>query len=53
MQMIDNASVKIKNKAIRKRVNRSIFGTVFLAVVLAVFGTFMALPMVYIISNAL
>lgn len=52
MQMIDNASVKIKNKAIRKRVNRSIFGTVFLAIVLALFGTFMALPMVYIVSNA-
>lgn len=43
---------RIRNKRIRKRINRSAFGTVTLALLLAIFGTFMALPMVYIVSNA-
>ena len=43
---------KSKNKTIRKRINRSFFGTFVLALLLAVFGIFMALPMVYVISNA-
>lgn len=43
---------KLRNKHIRKRINRSAFGTVTLALLLAIFGTFMALPMVYIVSNA-
>ncbi len=41
-----------ENGTARKRINRSIFGTVLLALLLALFGLFMALPMVYVISNA-
>ena len=41
-----------ENRTGRKRINRSIFGTVLLALLLAIFGLFMALPMVYVISNA-
>jgi ABC-type glycerol-3-phosphate transport system permease component len=41
-----------ENRTGRKRINRSIFGTVLLALLLALFGLFMALPMVYVISNA-
>ena len=41
-----------ENKSTSKRINRSVFGTVVLALLLALFGFFMALPMVYVISNA-
>ena len=45
--------MSIKNgKKIKKRVSRSVQGTVLLAIVLLIFGTFMALPMVYIICGA-
>lgn len=43
---------ELRNKAVRRRVNRSAFGTILLALLLLVFGTFMALPMVYVVSNA-
>lgn len=43
---------ELKNKRIHKRVSRSIAGTVFLALLLLVFGIFMALPMVYAICSA-
>jgi len=36
----------------KKRVNRSLYGSLFLFVVLAVMGGFMALPLLYAINNA-
>lgn len=41
-----------KGIKIKKRVSRSVQGTIFLALVLLIFGAFMALPMVYIICGA-
>lgn len=43
---------ELKNKHIQKRVSRSFAGTVLLALLLLVFGIFMALPMVYAICSA-
>lgn len=40
------------NEKRKKRVSRSLGGTILLALILLVFGAFMALPMVYIISSA-
>lgn len=52
MFSITNKKRIFEIKSTKKRMNRSIIGTILLALLLALFGVFMALPMIYVISNA-
>ncbi|WP_235599912.1 carbohydrate ABC transporter permease [Alkalihalobacillus trypoxylicola] len=41
-----------RRKKKRKKLNRSWYGTLFLFLIIALFGSFMALPLIYTINNA-